>query len=576
MSFIKKHFYQVLTYIFFFILVFIFSHLILPANLKSLLLPIYLAFIFFFSLTSLNRFLIPAIPALILIESLKLFLGREQLGEHFIIEWLILAVFGIASYLISKIMLFGKLNATAEETGNNVSSLSNSESENKDTIKNILSLCEKTLSPHSCFICEKDNSDNDFIIKNLLSKSQAQIEKTFPKDEGIFAGLLKSLKPIIMRDISYSYNGLTYYIDTPDIQTFIGIPIVSGTKFYGILCLDSKDKKFLSKKKEELIHQYAKIIKRIYQEKEDKIFYKNLKDELSCLYESSISLSSNLNLGNINLELSHAASRIVDSDLLAIIFHEKFDNLCKINFINDEKYSSLLGKTFNLNPENGLASWVIKHSNSYYSARDKGINDKRVLFDKDIGCDDFKSVFIVPLKSHSKTIGCVVLASIESDKFQNHERRLIEVITNQAAILIENARMYLDMEKMATIDGLTSAYNHRYFQERLEEMILKAKRYPEKISLIMCDIDNFKSINDKYGHPVGDKVLQKTSQTINKSIRKIDFSARYGGEEFAIILPSTDASNALFISERIKNEIAKTPLHMNGSNLSVTISLGIA
>ena len=131
--------------------------------------------------------------------------------------------------------------------------------------------------------------------------------------------------------------------------------------------------------------------------------------------------------------------------------------------------------------------------------------------------------------------------------------------------------------KLATIDGLTELYNHRYFQDTLRKQIDISKRYSQPFSLIIIDIDFFKKFNDKYGHQAGDAVLRQVAQTLKKNSRTTDYVCRYGGEEMSIILPNTTAEEALFNANRILHAVADRDFQLNSTETDhVTISVGVA
>lgn len=131
--------------------------------------------------------------------------------------------------------------------------------------------------------------------------------------------------------------------------------------------------------------------------------------------------------------------------------------------------------------------------------------------------------------------------------------------------------------KLATIDGLTELYNHRYFQDTLRTQIELSKRYGQPFSLIIIDIDFFKKFNDTYGHQAGDAVLKQVAQTLKKNSRTTDFVCRYGGEEMSIILPNTSAEEALFNAKRINKAVAERDFQINMEETSkVTISVGVS
>ncbi|NLJ10166.1 MAG: diguanylate cyclase [Treponema sp.] len=130
------------------------------------------------------------------------------------------------------------------------------------------------------------------------------------------------------------------------------------------------------------------------------------------------------------------------------------------------------------------------------------------------------------------------------------------------------------LELMAVTDGLTGLYNHRFIFERLEEETAKVARYGRLLSIIMLDIDNFKQVNDTFGHRAGDEVILSVAHAIMASLRKTDVAGRYGGEEFLVLLPETDLKAAHIVAEKIRNTVAL--LQFETKDLAVTISAGVA
>jgi len=131
------------------------------------------------------------------------------------------------------------------------------------------------------------------------------------------------------------------------------------------------------------------------------------------------------------------------------------------------------------------------------------------------------------------------------------------------------------LREMAFRDGLTGLYNHRYFQELMDNELSRSRRYKKSFSVMMLDIDHFKKINDEYGHPVGDIVLKEVSKTIENTIRDSDFAARYGGEEFAVVLPETELRGAAILAERLRKAIEQLVIDTKGCRIDVTVSVGV-
>lgn len=209
-----------------------------------------------------------------------------------------------------------------------------------------------------------------------------------------------------------------------------------------------------------------------------------------------------------------------------------------------------------------------------------------------------KNIRNVPIVSSGKLVGLLSVREMMRHQYNLLEQSLVDSRrdlretkrllqedgdTRLREVLEQNERF----KQLALTDELTGLYNHRYFQERLEEEILRAKRYEYPLSLIFIDVDYFKQYNDRNGHPEGDQVLRTIGKIlynfsmeihISAKLRKSDIVARYGGEEFVVLLPYTDSKRAKLVAERLRKTINDHPFpfeeHQPGQNL--TISLGVA
>ncbi len=161
--------------------------------------------------------------------------------------------------------------------------------------------------------------------------------------------------------------------------------------------------------------------------------------------------------------------------------------------------------------------------------------------------------------------------------FSPGERELFAYLTNQAAVSVENVDLHETVTRQAVTDELTGLFNHRRFQEVMAVEVERARRYGHELGLIMLDIDNFKQINDTYGHLQGDLVLREVARVLRQSSREIDEPARYGGEEMAVALPQTDLEGAYQFAERVRRRIEALALAQpDGGVLKVTASFGAA
>jgi len=190
---------------------------------------------------------------------------------------------------------------------------------------------------------------------------------------------------------------------------------------------------------------------------------------------------------------------------------------------------------------------------------------------------DIKNLIIVPVLLRGDIIGeLIVTDKIDNREFTHEDEDILLTIAFYFAFALEKVRLHEEVKRLATTDGLTGLHNHRSFQERMLEETERSKRSGRPYSLLMLDIDRFKDFNDNYGHRVGDDLLKLISGVLSSNTRGIDMAARYGGEEFAILLAETSLEGAHATAERIRQQVKKTGIKINGDQKSVTISIGIA
>jgi diguanylate cyclase (GGDEF)-like protein len=184
-----------------------------------------------------------------------------------------------------------------------------------------------------------------------------------------------------------------------------------------------------------------------------------------------------------------------------------------------------------------------------------------------------KSILCLAVLNRGKLSGILYLENnLATGAFTSERIEILNVFSSQIAVSIDNSRLF----ELATTDGLTKLYVHRYFQLLLDKEMQRSLRHNKSFALIMMDIDNFKFFNDTYGHQLGDKVLRIIARTIKKTSRADDVAARYGGEEFVMILPETDVAQAMIAAEKIRAMVESLEIMHGEERLHVTISLGVA
>ncbi len=190
--------------------------------------------------------------------------------------------------------------------------------------------------------------------------------------------------------------------------------------------------------------------------------------------------------------------------------------------------------------------------------------------------DHIRSWLGVPLIAHGRALGLLAIDSHREDFFTLQHVQLVSAFASQVALALENAQRYEETQAQALTDPLTGLYNRRGLMELGKLELTRAQRQGKPFSAIMLDIDHFKRVNDTYGHPIGDQVLQAIAQRCRKGLRELDLLGRYGGEEFLVFLPETDWKTAFAIANRLRLLIAEAAIPTRAGPLRVTISLGVS
>src|ERR1700676_2014315 len=208
--------------------------------------------------------------------------------------------------------------------------------------------------------------------------------------------------------------------------------------------------------------------------------------------------------------------------------------------------------------------------------------DGRTAMEKDLGkapahtkfFSETASRMFIPLVSFGQTLGVLALDSSKADAFRDGDQQSLESVADICGTAIQNAHYVDRVKQLAYLDGLTGIFNRRFFELRIMEEIERARRYGTGMAVIMADIDQFKRLNDEFGHVLGDEVLRQVSSLFNQQLRKIDVVCRYGGEEFGILLTQTNAQHAMNIAEKLRKMVAGW--QFPGVPRTVTISAGTA
>lgn len=446
-----------------------------------------------------------------------------------------------------------------------------------------LELVRGDLELHTCALLWV--SEDELVLKRAVSPSNALVAGPELPSPGVLAGLLRSPKLLVLKNMSEKHLP-PYYSGSVAVTDLCATPIVRGDRLLGVLCADrTGNQPFTAAEQDRLAAAAQHVLRTVDHER---AFFAAMRSryEHEQLYRASELLSGALGLEALYSKSFEAIRAIAPYDLAVIATYDEHAEAHRVLAVDvpGEKdpdhgdgwrglAEALRDRVF----EHGAGLVAMATKNSHFMpAADERIEPETVVFDVHTRLRPAQSVLVLPLLHGDRVLGTLTLAAARERQFPRATREILRVLSHQLSVGLQNARMYRAMEERATTDGLTGLTNHRAFQERLAQIHALAERTGRNFSLILTDIDHFKKVNDTHGHPVGDAVLKRVAAVFAGRARKVDIVARYGGEEFVLVLPDTDAEGAAIFANKLREEVGAQVMSSDHGAFGVTISMGVA
>ena len=441
-----------------------------------------------------------------------------------------------------------------------------------------LEVAEVALRSHTCALFLLSGDDALLELRDCRSRSDHVARRPLPAGEGVLGSVVSRRVPVRLHG---DLRTATYYEDGTRPRALVAVPLTDrrGGHIRGVLVADRLDDQPFDEADEQLLVRVAGELIRAVDSERILLGLQASRDEKDLFYAAIEQLNRKSKTQEVLDAAIDVAARIVQLDFGAVTLFEPEEarrphRIVKAVTSSPEGWqpSELEGRRFSA--QTGLVAWAVRHGSSLPSPGDRV--DRARVFDEATRLKGLGAIRVFPLKSGEQTLGTLVVGSRRRQVFGGEAARQLEVIAMQVADALLRARLFEQTERLASTDGLTGVQNHRTFQARLDEQVAVAQRYGKQLSVVLCDVDRFKLVNDTHGHPVGDLVLRGVARVISGEARATDLVARYGGEEFAVIMPETDGAGALVIAERIRARLEATTFPTELGALRVTLSLGIA
>ena len=443
-----------------------------------------------------------------------------------------------------------------------------------------LALVRQALNVTTAALLWPDAAGKEYRLRGIASIRPDIAPGPYPVGSGITGVLLKAGDTVGIAPVPPSFGGLPYYKEQKDVGAILAVRLresdgdragEDGGKIPPILCVDRTDPgPWTEEEKISLALAAQKLVLDVAAERRFQVLARE-HDAVQQVCSALRELNAVADLDQVLESTARAVRFLAHVDFIAVSLVQEHHH--KIALAEGPGAEKLLGREFPR--EEGLVGRVLSLNRPLpANARCHGAMQ---VFGREHLLAGYASLLVVPLQKEEGTaVGTLTVAAGEPGVFNPARQEILRLIAAQVAVKIDLGQTHQQLNRLATTDGLTGLLNHRTFQHGFDMMLQREGRRQGSLSLLLCDIDHFKKINDSYGHPFGDKVLRDVAGVLGKAARRIDLAARYGGEEFALLLEGAGEKGALKVAARIRKEIEEMVFRHEQGPVRVTISVGLA
>lgn len=429
----------------------------------------------------------------------------------------------------------------------------------------ILAIVKETFQYANCAVLLIEEGTGDLVVAAASGYMEPAVHRRLRPGEGITGRVAQSGRPIIVPDVDQEPS---YVPGAPGIKSELAVPLVVDDRVIGVFDVESEEPEAFDDGDVQVMTALANQMALSVNRAQAYASLQKRNAELLALHQASRAIVSTLDLNELLNVITRLGCSLLDAIWGALLLVDEGTGRLSV--------AATVGIDGALLPPpppigEGIIGCVAKTGKTIVVP--DVTKDPRYL----AIIPETRSELAVPLTAEGVVFGVLNLESSKLNAFTEDDARLITTLAGFAALAIQNARLHERTVKLAMTDELTGLNNYRCFRQRLAEEVKRAGRYGRPLSLIVIDIDGFKEVNDRFGHPIGNSVLEQVAGLVRAAVRDVDFVARYGGEEFVVISPETELEEASLIGERIRQQVAATPFRSDGlPEQSLTVSIGVS
>ena len=442
------------------------------------------------------------------------------------------------------------------------------------SIVGLLGLAQRTMKLHTCALYWLDAKGKSLRLVEAATHDDVDLhEGPLPATSGAMGAALAMSKPMLLANLRAEHPSVTYYRGAHRARCVAAVPVLDQGAVRGVMVADRADDVPFTADDQATLEAVALQARRLIDNERVFARLERARDDLSRLFEASRALGEALTEEQVLQAVATSARGVVEHDLLVVTGYDPRTGEHRVRHASGEGAASFEKLSFADNA--GIASAAVKarHALPYRGHFDP---KTQFVFTRDAGLDEMNSVTVFPLVVRDAVLGTLTLAAHRRGAFGEGARQLLGVLAGHASVALSNAAAVRRLEELATTDPMTGHLNKRSLESEFDKRLRAAARFGHTLSVIVLDIDKFKSVNDTYGHAVGDTVIKGLGAVLGRCRRETDAVGRFGGEEFVIVCEETDTQGAYQLAERIREELMRQVFATEQGPLSVTCSLGIA